>query len=49
MEVLIINNRTTPLERTAALAKGGGGGGLKCIYWYQMLALDSAVDKAQKC
>ena len=28
MGVLIINNRTTPLEHTAAFAKGGG---LKCI------------------
>ena len=42
MGVLIINNRTTALERTAALAKGVGG--LNAFYWYQMFALDSAVD-----
>ena len=46
MGVLIINNRTITLERTAALAKGGG---LNALYWYQMFALDSAVDEAQKC
>ena len=44
--VLINNNRTTALERTTALA-GGGGGGLNAFYWYQMFALDSAVDEAQ--
>ena len=47
--VLINNKRTTALERTTALAGGGGGGGggLNAFYWYQMFALDSAVDEAQ--
>ena len=27
---------------------GGGGGGVKTFYWYQILALDSAVVEAQK-
>ena len=43
MGVLIINNRNTPLERTAALAKGD----LNVFYWYQMFAQDSVVDEAQ--
>ena len=38
------NNRTTALERTAAKATGG----LNASYWYQILALDSAVVEAQK-
>ena len=45
MGVLINNNNTTALERTAALAKGGRGS--NASYWYQMFALDSAVDVAQ--
>ena len=27
---------------------GGGGGGLNAFYWYQILALDSAVVEVQK-
>ena len=46
MGVLINNNRTTALERTAAKVKGGGV--LNAFYWYQIYALDSAVDEAQK-
>ena len=46
MGVLIINNRTTPLEHTAAFAKGEG---LNVFYWYQMFALDLVVEEAQKC
>ena len=38
MGVLINNKRTTALECTAAL---------NTFYWYQMFALDSAVDEAQ--
>ena len=41
------NNRTTALERTAALATGGGGG-LNAFYWYQIFALDSAVVEEQE-
>ena len=41
----IKNNRTTALKRAAAK----GIWGLKCIYWYQIFALDSAVVEAQKC
>ena len=40
MGVLINNKRTTTFECTAAL---------NTFYWYQMFALDSAVDGAQKC
>ena len=47
MGVLINNNRSTTLERTAALAKWGGG--LNAFYWYQVFALDSAVNEARKC
>ena len=43
----INNNRTTTFERTATKATGGGGG-LNAFYWYQILALDSAVVEAQK-
>ena len=43
----INNNRTIALERTAAKATGGGGGGLNAFYWYQIFALDSAVVEAQ--
>ena len=38
------NNRTTTLERTAALATGG----LNAFYWYQIFALDSAVVEVQE-
>ena len=38
------NNRTTALEQTAALATRG----LKCIYWYQIFVLDSAVVEVQE-
>ena len=41
----ITNNRTTAIERTAAIVTWGGGG-LKCIFWYQIFALDSAVVEA---
>ena len=44
MGVLINNNRTTALERTTALVKGGV---LNAFYWYQIFSLDSAVDEAQ--
>ena len=45
MGVLINNNRTTPLDGTAAKVKGRV---LNAFYWYQIFALDSAVDDAQK-
>ena len=38
MEVLLNKNRTTALEPK---------GGLKAFYWYQICALDSAVEEAQ--
>ena len=38
------NNRTTALERTAALATGG----LNAFYWHQIFALDSAVVEVQE-
>ena len=47
MGVTIKNNSTTALEWTAAKATGGGGG-LNVFYWYQIIAIDSAVVEAQK-
>ena len=38
------NNRTTALERTAAEATGE----LKCIFWYQIFALDFDVVEVQE-
>ena len=40
----VSNNRTTALERTAALATGG----LKCILLVPIFALDSAVVEVQE-
>ena len=40
----ISNNRTSALERTAVSATGG----LKCIYWRQISALDFVVVKTKK-
>ena len=37
-----INNITTALERTAALATGGA------FHWYQIFTLDSAIVEVQK-
>ena len=42
------NSRSTALERTAAQATGGVGGGLNALYWYQIFALDSAVVEVQE-
>ena len=39
-----VNNRTSALERTAALATGG----LNAFYWYQSFALISAVVEVQE-
>ena len=39
-----INNKTAALDRTAALATGGG---LIAFYWYQSSAHDSAVVEVQ--
>ena len=38
------NNRTTALERTAALVIGD----LNAFYWHQIFALDSAVVEVQE-
>ena len=43
MGVTINNNRTTALKRTAAKAIWGG---LNAFYWYQIIALDSAIVEA---
>ena len=48
------NNRSTttkPAPQNVQQPKpsGGGGGGLNAFYWYQILALDSVVVKAQNC
>ena len=42
----INNNRTTILERTAAIPMGGGLKGLKEFYWRQIFALEYVVVKA---
>ena len=42
------NNRTIALERIAAYATGGGGGGLNASYWYQIFARDSAAVELQE-
>ena len=47
-----INKNSTATEPTpwnGQQPKPPGGGGLKCIYWYQMFALDSAVVEVQEC
>ena len=50
-----INNKSTttePLPSNGQQPKppggGGGGGGLNAFYWYQILALDSAVVELQE-
>ena len=46
----IISTTEPPfLERTAALATWGGGGGLNVFYWYQIFTLDLVVVKTQNC
>ena len=47
----IISTTEPPfLERTAALATlGGGGGGLNVFYWCQIFTLDLVVVKTQNC
>ena len=52
MGVTINNESTTTdlhlITESSQTIGGEGGGGLKCIYWYQIFALDSAVVEAQK-
>ena len=48
-----INKKSTTTEPSSKNGQqpkppGGGGGGLNAFYWYQILALDSAVVEVQE-
>ena len=47
-----INNKSATIEpppENGQEPKPPGGGGLKCIYWRQIFALDYVFVKAQTC
>ena len=50
MRVTINKKSTTtePLPENGQQPKPLGGGGLNAFYWYQIFALDSAVDEVQE-